>query len=127
MKNNNECLKKFLSFEILKWTIVFVLLFFLIFCNYMFFGVDLLYKILFFTLFFVIISIIMLKTKKGRDSFMFFRKSCYEIRKIIWPSKKEVLQTTFIVIVATSVISVILWGLDSILVFLVSFITQLRF
>ena len=50
-----------------------------------------------------------------------------EVRKVIWPTRQETLHTTLIVAAVTAVMSLILWGLDGILVRLVSFITGLRF
>ncbi len=44
---------------------------------------------------------------------------------MIWPTRQETLHTTLIVAAVTAVMSLILWGLDGILVRLVSFITGL--
>lgn len=49
-----------------------------------------------------------------------------EMRKVIG-ARQETLHTTLIVAAVTAVMSLILWGLDGILVRLVSFITGLRF
>ncbi|HMI77006.1 MAG TPA: preprotein translocase subunit SecE, partial [Buchnera sp. (in: enterobacteria)] len=56
----------------------------------------------------------------------FIYQSKNEIKKIIWPNQKETFYTTFIVVIATICMSLILWGLDNILFRLVSFITHLR-
>ena len=55
------------------------------------------------------------------------REARTEVRKVIWPTRQETLHTTLIVAAVTAVMSLILWGLDGILVRLVSFITGLRF
>jgi preprotein translocase subunit SecE len=44
----------------------------------------------------------------------------------VWPTRQEAIQTTGIVIVATLIMSLLLWGLDALLFELVSFITGLK-
>ena len=64
---------------------------------------------------------------KGMATVAFAREARTEVRKVIWPTRQETLHTTLIVAAVTAVMSLILWGLDGILVRLVSFITGLRF
>lgn len=68
-----------------------------------------------------------LLTTKGKATVAFAREARTEVRKVIWPTRRETLHTTLIVAAVTAVMSLILWGLDGILVRLVSFITGLRF
>ncbi|WP_031343636.1 preprotein translocase subunit SecE, partial [Yersinia pestis] len=68
-----------------------------------------------------------LMTAKGKATVAFAREARTEVRKVIWPTRQETLHTTLIVAAVTAVMSLILWGLDGILVRLVSFITGLRF
>ncbi|SQI29769.1 Preprotein translocase subunit SecE [Serratia plymuthica] len=70
---------------------------------------------------------IALMTTKGKATVAFAREARTEVRKVIWPTRQETLHTTLIVAAVTAVMSLILWGLDGILVRLVSFITGLRF
>ncbi|MCE1672060.1 preprotein translocase subunit SecE, partial [Enterobacter hormaechei] len=66
-------------------------------------------------------------TAKGKTTLAFAREARIEMRKVIWPTRQEALHTTLIVAAVTALMSLILWGLDGILVRLVSFITGLRF
>lgn len=66
-------------------------------------------------------------TNQGKKSLTFFKESKVELRKIVWPTRQEATQTTLIVVGVTVVVSLILWGLDSIIMTLVTFITDLRF
>ncbi|ADP11018.1 MULTISPECIES: preprotein translocase subunit SecE [Erwinia] len=68
-----------------------------------------------------------LLTVKGKATLAFAREARTEVRKVVWPTRQETLHTTLIVAAVTAVMSLILWGLDGILVRLVSFITGLRF
>ena len=63
------------------------------------------------------------KTDKGGRFLEFAAESRTEIRKVVWPSRQEATQTTLIVLAATVVMALILWGLDGIAVRVVSFIT----
>ncbi|QCI24704.1 preprotein translocase subunit SecE [Buchnera aphidicola (Rhopalosiphum padi)] len=66
-------------------------------------------------------------TKRVKDIFLYINASKNEMKKIIWPQYKETLYTTFIIISVTIVISLFLWGLDSIIFRLIAFIISLRF
>ena len=54
-------------------------------------------------------------TKKGPNKFVkFFKDLKSEIKKVVWPSKKTVLNNTGVVIVAMLVAGLFVWGIDSI-------------
>jgi len=53
----------------------------------------------------------------------FAKESRTEVRKVVWPTRQEANQTTLIVLAATLVMALILWGLDGIIVRVVGFIT----
>lgn len=62
-------------------------------------------------------------TLRGKQFLGFAKESRTEIRKVVWPSRKEATHTTLIVLAATLVVALILWGLDGILVRVVGFAT----
>ncbi len=66
-------------------------------------------------------------TNEGSKAIAFLKESRLELRKVIWPTRQESTQTTFIVIAITVLISLVLWAMDSIIVQLVTFLTELRF
>lgn len=66
-------------------------------------------------------------TNEGTRAIAFLKESRLELRKIIWPTRQESTQTTFIVIAITVLVSLALWAMDSIIVKLVTFLTELRF
>ncbi|AVJ55040.1 preprotein translocase subunit SecE [Idiomarina sp. OT37-5b] len=65
-------------------------------------------------------------TTKGQQFLSFAKESRTEVRKVVWPSRQEATQTTLIVVVATVIVALILWGLDGILVRVVGFLTGLE-
>jgi len=62
---------------------------------------------------------IALKTVKGQFARGFLQDAYIEVRKVIWPSRQETMQTTGIVIVAVIIVALMVWMLDSILLWLV--------
>jgi preprotein translocase subunit SecE len=65
-------------------------------------------------------------TEKGRTFIAFAKESRIEVRKVVWPTRQETTHTTFIVMLATVVMALILWGLDGILFSIVGFLTGLE-
>ncbi|MDN5850962.1 MAG: preprotein translocase subunit SecE [Nitrococcus sp.] len=56
---------------------------------------------------------IAMTTKTGRETWAFARDSRQELRKVVWPTKQESLQTTLVVLVMVLVVGVFLWLLDT--------------
>ena len=59
------------------------------------------------------------QTEKGRAAWDFVRESHTEVRKVVWPTRKETTQTTLIVIAMVGLVAIILWILDGLLAWLV--------
>ncbi len=55
---------------------------------------------------------ISMTTEKGRNTWSFFQEAQTEVRKVVWPTREETVQTTLLVILVVIVISIILWILD---------------
>ena len=51
-------------------------------------------------------------TNQGRKALGFFQDARTELRRIVWPSRPEATQTTFIVVGVTVFVSLILWGYE---------------
>jgi preprotein translocase subunit SecE len=66
------------------------------------------------------------KTKTGQWVVDFVRESRTELRKVIWPTREETLQTTLVVAVMVVILALLLWGLDGILVWLIGWLTGQR-
>jgi preprotein translocase subunit SecE len=109
----------------LKWGAVISLLIGVIAANYVYEDVSILYRAIGAVVGVVIAGLLAATTVKGAQFVGFSKDSHLEIRKVVWPSRQEAVQTTMIVLVATAIVSLLLWGLDGIIVRLVSFITGL--
>ncbi len=113
--------------EAVKWFVVVILLILAVVGNYYYRDFNLPLRTLAVVVALSIAGVMALTTTKGKAAIAFAREAHIEVRKVIWPSRQETLQTTLIVAVATALMSLVLWGLDGVLVRLVSFITGLRF
>ena len=54
-------------------------------------------------------------TRIGQVLIGFARESRMEVRKVVWPTRQETVQTTFMVIVAVIIIGIFLWLVDMVL------------
>ncbi len=127
MSANTEAQGSGRGLEAVKWIVVAVLLVVAIVGNYYYRAYSLPLRALAVVVIIAIAGAVALLTLKGKATVAFAREARTEVRKIIWPTRQETLHTTLIVAAVTAVMSLILWGLDGILVRLVSFITGLRF
>jgi len=116
------------SFDGLKWLIVIALLAAAIVGNY-YYGeqISVLYRAIGVVILVALAGAIAAVTSKGRRFLAFAKESRTEVRKVVWPTRQEATQTTLIILVATAIISLILWGMDAMLVPVVGFLTGLEF
>ncbi|WP_299811285.1 preprotein translocase subunit SecE [uncultured Shewanella sp.] len=111
------------SLDIVKWGLVVILLAAAIIGNQYFNEASVVVRALGVIVTFAIAGFIALQTEKGKQALTFARESQIEVRKVVWPTRQEALNTTFIVLAATAVLGLILWGLDAVLLRIVNFIT----
>jgi len=58
---------------------------------------------------------IALTTLTGKRLLTFMKDSRLEVRKMVWPTRTETIQTTLMVMVIVLILSIFLWGVDSLL------------
>ncbi len=73
-----------------------------------------------------IIVAVVLSTSTGARFSNFVKESHIEVRKVVWPSRQETVQTTLIVVAMVFVSSLLLWGIDSVLLWMVGVLTGQR-
>lgn len=61
-------------------------------------------------------------TTNGQVFWRFLKASKQELRKVVWPSRQEAMQTTMLVIGLVALMALILWAVDSSLFALVGMI-----
>lgn len=66
------------------------------------------------------------QTKQGMNAINFARESRTELRKVVWPTRQETIQTTLIIAAMVIVLGLVLWGMDGILVSLIGWLAGQR-
>ena len=62
-------------------------------------------------------------TTRGRELWRFIQTSRIELRKVVWPTRQETLQTSVAVIVFALIMGVFFWLLDMLLLWVTRFLT----
>lgn len=71
-------------------------------------------------------AFIAIQTERGRRALAFLKEAQVELRKVVWPTRQETIQTTFIVVIMVVVVAFFLWGIDSLLLWLIGLLTGQR-
>lgn len=70
--------------------------------------------------------LILLQTAAGQLFWSFAKGARVELRKVVWPTRPETIQTTMIVVAMVVFASLVLWGLDTVFFLLVGWLTGQR-
>ena len=114
------------ALDMFKWVVIFALLAGLVTANTMYGEISVLYRAIAIVVVVGIAGFIAATTEKGSTFLSFAKESRTEVRKVVWPTRQETTHTTLIVMVATVIMALILWGLDGILFRAVGFLTGLE-
>jgi len=109
-------------FDTVKWLLVLVLVAAGVYGNSYFAAESLLYRVLALLALAVVAGFIALQTAQGAAFWDLTRGSRTEIRKVVWPTRQETVQTTLIVVAFVVLVALILWGLDTLLGWLASLV-----
>ncbi|MFI8384908.1 preprotein translocase subunit SecE [Pseudomonas sp. NPDC079086] len=109
-------------FDLLKWLVVAALVIAGVVGNQYFSAEPILYRVLALLVVAALAGVIALQTAKGKAFWVLAKEARVEIRKVVWPTRQETTQTTLIVVAVVLVMSLLLWGVDSLLGWLVSLI-----
>ena len=109
-------------FDLLKWLLVAVLVVVGVVGNQYYSAEPILYRVLVLLAIAAAAAFVGLQTAKGKAFFVLAKEARTEIRKVVWPTRQETTQTTLIVVAVVLVMALLLWGLDSLLGWLVSLI-----
>ncbi len=105
-----------------KWLLVLVLVSAGVYGNSYFAAESLLYRVLGLLVLAIVAGLIALQTSQGVAFWNLVKGSRTEIRNVVWPTRQETVQTTMIVLGFVIVVALLLWGLDSLLSWLVSLV-----
>jgi len=114
------------SFDTPKWGVVFLLLAGAVAGNYFYSEASVLIRAVAVVVAVAVAGLVALQTEKGSNALVFAKEARTEVRKVVWPTRQEAVQTTGIVLVVTLLMSLLLWGLDSVLFWLVGLVTGMQ-
>lgn len=106
----------------LKWLLVIVLIAVAVGGNAYYADQSLLYRVLGLVAVSLVAVFVAVQTTQGAAFWKLAKEARVEIRKVVWPTRQESTQTTMIVVAFVFVMSLILWGLDTLLGWLVSLV-----
>lgn len=110
------------KFEGLKWSVVLALVVAAVAGNIYFADYSLLYRVLGLVAVACVAAYIAVQTSQGEAFWNLAKEARTEIRKVVWPTRQETTQTTLIVVAFVLLMSLILWGLDTLLGWLASLV-----
>jgi preprotein translocase subunit SecE len=64
-----------------------------------------------------------LTTQIGRQLWQFTSDVRMEVRKVVWPTRQETIQTTLVVMVMVLIVAIVLWLFDLVLMGILRFLT----
>ncbi|GAA6136219.1 preprotein translocase subunit SecE [Oceaniserpentilla sp. 4NH20-0058] len=103
-----------------KWIVAVAIVVGAIVGNQVYAEVGLLYRILGVVALFAVAFSVAATTSQGRAFLVLLKEANIERRKVVWPTRQETVQTTMIVVAVVILVAIILWGLDSLLSWIVS-------
>lgn len=127
--NDNQGTSK--KLDQFKWLLVLVLVAVVVWGNFYFAEANSIYQpnVVVRIIGVVVVSILALllaiTTQKGKSFITFAKESRIELRKIVWPTRREAIQTTLLIAVITIVVGLVLWGIDAFFVWAISILTVL--
>ncbi|WP_304985978.1 preprotein translocase subunit SecE [Coxiella-like endosymbiont] len=113
-------------FDALQWLLIILLLAGGIVANFYYSHVAVAIRTAIGIILAILILVIASQTQKGRKFLGFMKGSRAELRKVVWPTRQETVQTTLVVVVMVIVTAFILCGLDSFFMWAVAWVTGQR-
>ena len=107
--------------QMIKWVAVFFIAVSTVAYSYIYTDQSILYRSLVFTTAALLALYIVSQTPRGSNLLVILKEARNEMRKVVWPKRQETIQTSLIVVVVVLIMSLLLWGLDSLLSLAISF------
>lgn len=114
------------SWDSLKWGVIVLLIAAGLWANYHFSQVEWSLRLAGWIVLACITVALVLQTGAGSKAWLFVKQARGELRKVAWPTRQETIQTTMIIVGMVVLTSLILWGIDSILLWIVELLTGPR-
>lgn len=108
------------TWDSMKWVLVVVLFVGGLWANYQYQQVDWSLRLAGWIVLACFLLWVALNTAIGRKVWVFIQEARNELRKVVWPSRQQTIQTTLLIVALVVVMALLLWGIDSLLLWLTS-------
>ena len=108
------------------WALVALLIAGGVFANYYFSSIAWSIRLAGWLILVAILVLIALKTAAGKRFWVFCKESRIELYKVVWPTRKEAVQTTLMITVLVIIVAILLWGIDTVLLWIINWLTGQR-
>ena len=115
--------ENFARLDWLKWSVVAILVAAGLVGNYYYSNIPMAIRTLVWLAILALAGFVATLTQKGTQFVGFVKDSRAELRKVVWPTREETMQTTLVVGVMVIVLALVLWGVDGILVSVIGWVT----
>lgn len=124
MVQQNSVQDSTLRFDALKWLLVVLLLVGGVVANFYYSYIAVAIRSAVGIVLAILVLLIASQTHKGWKAWSFVKGSRAELRKVVWPTRQEIVQITSVVVAMVIVVALILWGLDSFFMWAVAWMTE---
>jgi preprotein translocase subunit SecE len=107
----------------LLWLLIAIVLVGSLIANYVFPAIPWLIRLIIWLLIALAAFGLFLVTSQGKRFWAFAKAARNELRKVVWPTRAETMQSTLAVAVMVILLALFLWGIDSLWVWLITLIT----
>jgi len=111
------------SLDWLRWFLAIFLFALMVVANYYFSSQSVSLRIAGNILAGILVLAVVSFTDKGKQFWSFASEAKVELYKVVWPNRQETLQSTMLIVVFVMIAGLLLWGIDSLLLSAVSFMT----
>lgn len=103
------------SLDVFLWVVIFVLIAAGVVGNFYFSTFAISIRLVGWIVLAAILLLLSLQTQFGKTSWSFIKEARIEMRKVTWPTRQETVQTTLVVAAMVVITALILWGIDTFL------------
>ena len=103
------------AFDWFKWIVVVALVAGTVYGNFYFADQSLIVRVVVVLIALAVALGVAATTIKGRSVNRLRKDAWVEVRKVVWPTRQETVQTTMVVIGFVLIVALILWGVDTLL------------
>ncbi len=105
------------------WFLAVITLSFGLWGNYYYPDIETVWRVLAWMVLAALLTVFIFQTVQGNNFYSLVKQSWCELQKVVWPTRRETVQVTMIVMLIVFVTALLLWGIDTFLMWLMSKLT----